>query len=245
MNTQPEKMEPGVPGYTPPTPPLVVPEPLPPWALRRPLLALWYLASRAGDHGRLTPFRRLTHITNHIYLGGQISARGWAVLHSWGVRALLNMRVEWDDRKSGIKTDYYLWLPTIDGTPPTVEQLAKGAAFLHDQVQAGRPTYVHCAAGLGRSPTQVIAYMMTRGLSDTNALKFLLERRPFIAPSERQLLRLKEFAEYIAKHKIAYPEDNALDPVKSEEEAKEDVPAIGTDAEAAKILQNRGSVERA
>lgn len=215
--------------FTPPPPPLELPDPLPPWALRRPVLALWYIASRAGDHGRWKPFRRLTHITKYIFLGGQISRRGWHVLESWGVHAILNMRLEWDDRKSGIATPYYLWLPTIDGTPPTVEQLARGATFMHEQIQAQRPVYVHCAAGLGRSPTQVIAYMMTRGLTDTAAIEYLVKRRPFITLSRRQRLRLSEFADYIKRYKLDYSADNQIDAFTSTEEAQIDVPAIGTD----------------
>lgn len=217
------------PAYMPAPPPLEPPAPLPPWALRSPLQALLYIVSRAGDHGRWRPFRRLTHITQYIYVGGQISRRGWKVLEDWGVQAILNMRVEWDDRKSGITTPHYLWLPTIDGTPPTVEQLARGAAFMHEQVQARRPIYVHCAAGMGRSPTQVIAYMMTRGMDATDAHDFMVRRRPFITLSMRQTLRLGEFGDYIQRHHIDYSEDNALDPVKDAEEAKTDVPAIGTD----------------
>lgn|GEM_PF-657494 len=218
-----------LPTLTPPTSPMPDPDPLPPWALRRPLLAVWYLVSRAGDHGRLRPFRRLTHITGFIYLGGQISLSGWHVLQQWGVQAIVNMRVEWDDRKSGIQTPYYLWLPTIDGTPPTVEQLARGAKFIHEQTRARRPIYVHCAAGLGRSPTQVIAYMMTRGYTRDSAIDFLVKRRPFISPSPKQILRLEEFSEYIGKMKIDYSSDSETDPVKSADDAQADVPKIGTD----------------
>ncbi len=210
-------------------PPLPDPEPLPPWAFRRPLLALWYVASRAGDHGRFTPFRRLTHITHYIYLGGQVSLRGWRTLQKWGVKALVNMRVEWDDRKLGIQTPYYLWLPTIDGTPPTVEQLARGAKFIHEQACENRPVYVHCAAGLGRSPTQVIAYLMTRGYSIPDAIDFVDRRRPFISLSPKQHMRLEEFAEYMAKMGIDYSADIYVDPAKPAIEASVDVPARGKD----------------
>src|SRR5207253_232006 len=152
---------------------------------------------RAGDHGRFTPFRRLTHITHHLYLGGQISLRGWRTLQKWGVESLVNMRVEWDDRKLGIRTPHYLWLPTIDGTPPTVEQLARGAKFIHEQSIAGRPVYVHCAAGLGRSPSQVVAYLMTRGEPMEEAIDCVVQRRPFILINSKQQQRLEQFAEYI------------------------------------------------
>src|SRR5258708_5253576 len=213
-----------------PPPPLPDPEPLPPWAFHRPLLALWYVASRAGDHGRLTPFRRLTHITQFIYLGGQISLRGWRTLQIWGVQSLLNMRVEWDDRKLGIRTNYYLWLPTIDGTPPTVEQLARGAKFIHEQATAGRPVYVHCAAGLGRSPTQVMAYLITRGSTVAEATKYVVQRRPFITLSAKQRLRLEEFAEYKDRLRIDYSADYRRDPVKPPAEATVEVPALGKDS---------------
>jgi protein-tyrosine phosphatase len=217
-------------GPTPPPPPMPDPEPLPPWALRRPLLALWFMASRAGDHGRWTPFRRLTHITRHMYLGGQITLRGWRTLEKWGVGALVNMRVEWDDRKLGIQTPYYLWLPTIDGTPSTVEQLARGAQFIHEQANAGRSVYIHCAAGLGRSPTQVIAYMMTRGTSMEDAIDFVLQRRPFVQLSPKQKQRLAQFAEYIVENKIDHSEDRQTDPEQPPTAAAVDVPARGKDS---------------
>jgi protein tyrosine phosphatase (PTP) superfamily phosphohydrolase (DUF442 family) len=229
MQTNVSHADAKLPKVAPPPPPLPDPEPLPPWALRRPLLALWYIISRAGDHGRFTPFRRLTHITHHIYLGGQISFRGWKTLEKWGVRALVNMRVEWDDRKLGIHTPYYLWLPTIDGTPPTVEQLAHGAKFIHEQALANRPVYVHCAAGLGRSPTQVICYLMTRGMTIEHAIRFVELRRPFITLSDKQRLRLVEFAAYIAKMGIDYSADAFVDPAKHQTEAAVDVPALGKD----------------
>jgi protein-tyrosine phosphatase len=194
-----------------PPPPLPDPEPLPPWALRRPLLALWYIVSRAGDN-RYKPFRRLTHITHHIFLGGQINLRGWRTLQKWGVEAIVNMRVEWDDRKLGIETPHYLWLPTIDGTPPTEEQLARGAKFIHDQTLANRMVYVHCAAGLGRSPTQVIAYLMTRGYTLEGAKSFVEARRPFITLSPMQEIRLASFAEYIKENGIDYRIDAMRDP---------------------------------
>ena len=226
----PRRRESKLPRVTPPPPPLPAPEPLPPWALRRPLLAVWYIVSRAGDNGRFTPFRRLTHITHFIYLGGQISLRGWRTLQKWGVQAIVNLRVEWDDRKLGIQTPYYLWLPTIDGTPPTVEQLARGARFIHEQTLAGRPVYVHCAAGLGRSPTQVIAYLMTRGMTIEEAIEFVMLRRPFITLSPKQKRRLHEFAEYKTRLRIDYSVDQTADPAHPLTDATVEVPALGKDS---------------
>lgn len=171
-------------------------QPLPLWARSKPIMYLWYAASRIGDHGRLPPFRRLTQLTDYLYVGGQVNRHGWARLQSWGVAALVNMRVEWDDRWSDIHTANYLWLPTIDGTPPALEQLERGVQFIHAQRQAGRAVYVHCAGGLGRAPTQAISYLIARGLNTPQAIKYVADRRPFIHLSSRQRRHIAVFERY-------------------------------------------------
>ncbi|PJF37450.1 MAG: hypothetical protein CUN49_00060 [Candidatus Thermofonsia Clade 1 bacterium] len=168
---------------------------LPAWALSKPMVGLWYMLSRLGDHGRLPPIRRLTRLTDRLWLGGQINAKGWAKLQQWSVCALVNLRVEWDDRRSGIYAPYYLWLPTMDGTPPALEQLQRGVNFIHKHLSAGRGVYVHCAGGLGRAPSLVICYLIAHGLSMDEAIQFVKARRPFIQLSARQQMAIRAFAE--------------------------------------------------
>lgn len=168
---------------------------LPDWALSKPMIGLWYALSRLGDHGRLPPIRRLSRLTDRLWLGGQINAAGWAKLQRWSVEALVNLRVEWDDRRSGIHAPHYLWLPTMDGTPPALEQLQRGVAFIHEQISAGRGVYVHCAGGLGRAPSLVICYLIGRGLSPEQAIAFVKARRPFIQLSARQQAAIRAFAQ--------------------------------------------------
>ncbi|MCE7946377.1 MAG: protein phosphatase [Chloroflexi bacterium CFX4] len=168
---------------------------LPEWALSKPMIGVWYALSRLGDHGRLPPFRRLMRLTDQLWLGGQINAAGWQRLQKWQIGALVNLRVEWDDRQSGIHTPHYLWLPTVDGTPPTQEQLQRGVEFIHEQISAGRGVYVHCAGGLGRAPTLAICYLVARGLPADEAIRFVSVRRPFIHLSARQQAAIHTFAE--------------------------------------------------
>lgn len=172
------------------------PPPMPAWARKGIARSLWYARSRIGDHGRLPPQKRLLHITRNVYVGGQIGLFDWRRMSRWGVSALVNMRVEWDDRRFGINTPYYLWLPVIDGTAATLEQLHQGALFIHEQVAAGRGVYVHCAAGFGRAPSQVTAYLISCGFEINEAIQFIAERRPLIALSGPQRRRLEQFERY-------------------------------------------------
>mgnify|MGYP005840643051 FL=1 len=171
--------------------------PFPGWARRPPVLWLWYIRSRIGDHGRMPPIRRLTEITSLIYVGGQTDQHGWSRLQRWGVGALVNVRVEWDDRRLSIQTPHYLWLPAIDGTPLSVEQLTQGVAFIAEQLAARRGVYIHCAAGLGRGPMMAAAFFVARGLHAEEAIAFVGARRPFISLSKRQRARLRDFESYL------------------------------------------------
>jgi protein-tyrosine phosphatase len=161
--------------------------------------ALRYGRSRIGDHGRLPPMDSMLQITDLVYLGGQINLRGWRKFEEWGVQALVNMRVEYDDRLFGIDTPHYLWLPTIDGTSPSLEQLARGVVFMQQQIAQGRGVYVHCAAGFGRSPSQMIAYLLACGFGVDEATEFVRERRPVISLSPHQTGQIARFGQELQK----------------------------------------------
>ena len=86
--------------------------------------------------------------------------------------------------------DAFLWLPTIDHEAPSPMHLRMGIAFLRQCEQAKMPVFVHCMAGVGRSSTLVLAYLLAgefaeRGPED--ALDFLCERRPCVDPNARQI----------------------------------------------------------
>ncbi len=171
------------------------------WARHGIPYLLYYVRSRLGDHGRLPPLLRLIEITDQLYLGGQIGANDWRRLTERGVSAIVNMRVEWDDRRFGIDTPHALWLPVIDGTAATVEQLYQGVCFIGEQISAGHGVYVHCAAGFGRGPSQVVAYLIACGFGVEDAIIFVADRRPVIHLSARQRMRLHQFADYWAAHR--------------------------------------------
>ncbi len=160
---------------------------------RKPLNGLLWSIARANYNLTGVPIKLFCHITPHLFVGGKISRAGWERLEAWGVSVLVNLRVEFDDLELGIRPTTYLWLPTIDGTPPTLEQLAEGARAIQKAVAEGRKVYIHCAAGVGRAPTLAAAYLATTGLSPREALGLIRRHRPFVGPSRWQKLRLHEF----------------------------------------------------
>ena len=61
--------------------------------------------------------------------------------------------------------------------------------------------FVHCAAGMSRSPTIVIAYIMwKRKLRLNEAIKFVKEKRSIISPNDNFMNQLKIFEELLIKN---------------------------------------------
>ena len=140
------------------------------------------------------PTIRYTRITPQIFVGPQYRIRGMAKLLRNGIRAGLNLRVEFDDADFGLAMPRYCHLPTIDDTPPSLDHLHQGIDFIDQAVTAGEKVYIHCAGGIGRAPTMAAAYFMSAGDDLTGALNRIRAVRPFIRimPSQmEQLTRLE------------------------------------------------------
>ena len=61
--------------------------------------------------------------------------------------------------------------------------------------------FVHCAAGMSRSPTIVIAYIMwKKKLRLNEAIKFVKEKRSIISPNDNFMNQLKIFEELLIKN---------------------------------------------
>lgn len=140
------------------------------------------------------PTRRLSEITPQLGIGGQHSRRGINRLRDRGYTAVVNMRRESDDKAKGIALDRYLYLPTIDNTPPTLQHLQDGARFIGEEIERGGKVYVHCWEGVGRAPTMAAAYLVSTGKTPAEAWKQIRAVRPFIRPTPFQVAQLEAFA---------------------------------------------------
>ncbi len=139
------------------------------------------------------PILKYHRIERGLLLGPQHGNFGRRILTKHGVTASVSLRLHYDDSINGIGFEEYLQLPTWDGTAPTIEQLEDGVDFIRRIIDNGGAVYVHCQTGLGRGPTMVAAFLMSEGRSLQQACRMIESVRPFIAITQPQFERLKEF----------------------------------------------------
>jgi predicted protein tyrosine phosphatase len=130
-----------------------------------------------------------------LHVGGQYRRRGWRRLAARGVTAVVNMRTEFDDAAAGIAPARYLYLPTVDDSAPSLEDLHQGVAFISQEVAQGGQVYVHCGSGVGRAATMAAAYLVSTGLTADQAWDCIRQARPFIRPTAVQVAQIEHLAE--------------------------------------------------
>lgn len=142
------------------------------------------------------PVKRLSAITPQLYIGGQQRKRGLERMRALGITAVVNMReARHDDLLKGLTPERYLHLPTKDNTPPSVDDLLRGVAFIQGEIARGGVVYVHCGVGVGRAPTMAAAYLIASGVGPDEALNAIKNVRPFIHLTPGQRRQLWRFAE--------------------------------------------------
>jgi protein-tyrosine phosphatase len=139
------------------------------------------------------PPLRFSKITDQLYVGPQFDQKGKAHLEANGIHACVNLRVEFDDAEYGLNLAHYCYLPTVDDDAPSQQHLEAGVAFIRQRIEAGDKVYIHCAGGVGRAPTMAAAYLISTGLSITEALDVIRAARPFITPTRPQMSALRQY----------------------------------------------------
>ena len=137
-------------------------------------------------------FDRITEI---VYQGSRIcSADDYHRLRAQGVRACVDMKEEGADPWT---FEAFLWLPTVDHDAPTQAHLQMGIGFLRQCARAKMPVFVHCMAGVGRSSTLVLAYLLAGDFKEKGArtaLDYLCARRACVNPNAKQITAAEEAA---------------------------------------------------
>jgi predicted protein tyrosine phosphatase len=134
-------------------------------------------------------------ITEVVYLGSRIAnLDDYHRLRAPGVIACVDMKQEGADPWT---FEAFLWLPTVDHDPPSQPHLRMGIGFLRQCERAAIPVFVHCMAGVGRSSTLVLAYLLAgrhRESGTSAALEFLCARRAVCNPNAAQIRAAEDAA---------------------------------------------------
>lgn len=139
-------------------------------------------------------------ITPNLVVGGFIDREDWRQLVAQGVSVVVSLQAERHDEDvfGDLQPDGYLRLPTTDFSPPSIEQLRMGAAFIDEAVRSGKIVLIHCHAGIGRSALQCAAYLIYAGMDQAEAWELLRSKRSIVYLNDRQQAALAAFAAIVA-----------------------------------------------
>jgi atypical dual specificity phosphatase len=92
----------------------------------------------------------------------------------------------------------YLHLNVEDFGAPSIEELDASVKFIEEQIESGRPTMVHCAAGKGRTGTVLAAYLVkNENLTAEKAIEKLRSIRPGSVQSVVQETAVSMYEKYL------------------------------------------------
>jgi protein-tyrosine phosphatase len=113
-------------------------------------------------------------ITDQIYLGNYTAAEDRALLHNLGITHIINVTPELPLFPGEF---IYLCIPVIDLEETDISKYFRVAKQFISQ-ELSKKIFVHCMAGMSRSPTIVLSYLIGTGMSFQSAYKFVKERHP-------------------------------------------------------------------
>lgn len=111
-----------------------------------------------------------------------------APLKSLGFSGVVDLR----DGNAAIETPLDVHrLDNRDGDPWTVDQVKRTMEFIHGAIRCGKVLVV-CAAGMSRSASMVIGYLVRSGWDEATAYEAVRRSRPKIAPVPGMLASVLE-----------------------------------------------------
>ncbi len=140
--------------------------------------------------------RRVDRVAPWMFIGPELLIDQYADLHRRGVTHIVDLRAESSDDADILMSLGFRWrrIPVPDRRAPTDDQLQSLIEWLDADADPNvdQAVYLHCHAGLGRTPTVAIALLMQHGMTLAEAHRIVLAARPESSPTSDQLRWLNE-----------------------------------------------------
>ncbi len=167
--------------------------------------------TRIGDAYRWVHGRVSDRPTNFSWvLEGKLAGSGLPVTQAelkWvfeqGIRSIVTVREvplpkEWLENGMG-----YLHQQVDDFDAPSIEEIEKTVSYINEQISAGNPVMVHCAAGKGRTGVILASYLVnTQGLTAQDAIEKLRQMRSGSVQSDVQEMAVAMYEKSVKRNEL-------------------------------------------
>ena len=139
----------------------------------------------------------IDQITETIYLGNMEAAKNKKLLKKLGINKILSVMGLFGNLYSSKE----FIQKSIDVTDDFKTNIIQYFKECFSFIEGNDKIFIHCAAGMSRSPTIVIAYLMwKKHIFLDEAIKIVREKRPLISPNSNFMNQLKIFQELLIKN---------------------------------------------
>ena len=141
----------------------------------------------------------MSKIKNKLFLGNWFDAQNLNLLKRFNVSHILCCSAE----LRPLFQNYFVYKHIKANDHPSFNlgvHLDSAADFIHNAIENGKGIFVHCYAGISRSTTCLIAYLIKyRGMNLVNAISMVRKKRPIINPNPGFIGQLKAFEKKIRR----------------------------------------------
>jgi len=149
------------------------------------------LSGGASASAAPTGVARVDRVAPWLYIGPALGPDRVIELVEHGITHVLDLRDEASDDPVVMEELGLRWrrIPIADRAAPEDDQLESILDWLDQEADTSRDQalYVHCHAGMGRTPTVAIALLMQQRLTLAEARRLVFAARPEVAPTQPQM----------------------------------------------------------
>jgi protein-tyrosine phosphatase len=144
-------------------------------------------------------------ITDRIYLGNIAGANNNNFLTETNIGYIVNLSNQWYPKKSNIK---YLDIPIPDSPNTNIKfYFPEIINFFNTALKTDKNIYIHCRAGVSRSTTGLLAFLMSKGLNMKDAVNYVYSKRTIIKPNDGFWIQLMMYErELYGNNSVDYAE---------------------------------------